>query len=59
MAETSQVKEYFKKCFEPKLLIQKAIIASAALIIVIAFSLSFYLWLKDAPEGTFGDPNGF
>lgn len=52
MAETSEVKQYFKNCFDKKLLIQKAIIAGAALVLVLILSLSFYLWLKDKPEET-------
>lgn len=47
MAETSKVKQYFKQCFDKKLLIQKGIIAGIALAIVLIFSLSFYFWLKD------------
>lgn len=60
MAETSKVKQYFKNCFSKELLIQKAIIAGAALLIVFASSFSFYIWLKDKPEQTIvGTHNGF
>ena len=58
MAETSSVKSYFKRCFEKKLLIEKAIIAAIALIVVLAFSLSFYCWLKNK-SGIVGDENKF
>lgn len=59
MEKTSSIKQYFKKCFEKKLLIEKAIIAAIALAIVLIFSLSFYFWLKDKPDGVFGQTNGF
>ncbi len=59
MTETSTAKDYFKKCFEPKQLIQKGIIAGAALIIVLSLSLSFYMWLKDVVPGTDIGVNGF
>ncbi|XQP55095.1 MAG: signal peptidase II [Mycoplasmoidaceae bacterium] len=59
MAETSKVKQYFKDCFNKKLLIQKAIIAGAALVLVLILSLSFYLWLKDKQEGSVIGYNGF
>lgn len=58
MQETSTVKDYFKKCFDKNLLIKKGIIAACALIIVLAFSLSFYLWLKDK-TGIVGQENKF
>lgn len=58
MAETSKVKQYFTKCFDKKLLIQKAIIASIALALVLIFSLSFFFWLKDE-NGLVGKENGF
>lgn len=59
MAETSKARDYFKKCFSKNLLIKKAIIAAAAAILVISLSLSFYLWLKDKPDGTIIGQNGF
>ena len=43
--------KYLAKCFNKKTLIQKAIIAACALVIVLSFSLSFYFWLKDMTEG--------
>lgn len=49
---------YLDKCFNKKTLIQKAIIASIAIVIVVALSLSFYLWLKDKENIPFGK-NGF
>lgn len=51
--------QYLAKCFNKKTLIQKAIIASAALVLVLALSLSFYFWLKDVPEGTVIGENDF
>lgn len=59
MTETTTVKEYFKSCFEKKLLIKKGIIAAIALALVLIFSLSFFCWLKDKPEGFDGNDNGF
>lgn len=56
MAESSKVKQYFKECFNKKLLIQKGIIAAAALVLVLIMSLSFYMWLKDGYDGK---PNSF
>ena len=56
MAETSKIKQYFKKCFDKKLLLQKGIIALCALVLVLVMSLSFYFWLKDGIEAK---PNSF
>ncbi|MBQ0045634.1 MAG: signal peptidase II [Mycoplasma sp.] len=52
MAETSKIQQYFKSCFNKKLLIQKGIIAAAALVLVLIMSLSFYFWLHNVSEGT-------
>lgn len=57
MAETTKSKEFLKKCFSKKMLIQKGIIAAAALVVVLALSLSFYFWLKDKNGFTLGDKN--
>lgn len=59
MAETSKVKEFFKGCFNKKTLIEKGIIAAAALVLVLIFSLSFYFWLRNKPEDVVGSRNNF
>ena len=59
MQETSTAKDYFKKCFNKNLLITKGIIAACALVVVLAFSLSFYFWLHNKPEGIVGHENKF
>lgn len=59
MADTSKVKQYFKECFSKKMLIEKGIIAGAALVLVLIFSLSFYFWLKNEQPGVPIGKNGF
>lgn len=59
MQETTKAKDYFKKCFDKNLLITKGIIAACALVVVLAFSLSFYFWLHNKPEGVVGEENKF
>lgn len=58
MADTSKIKQYFKKCFDKKLLLQKGVIALCALVLVLIMSLSFYFWLKDK-DGIVGKTNPF
>lgn len=52
METTTQKQNYWQKLFNKKMLIQKGIIAAIAIAIVVAFSLSFYLWLRNTPENT-------
>lgn len=59
MEQTTTFNDYIKKCFSKKLLIQKGIIAGCALILVLAFSLSFFFWLNGKDDGVVGQENGF
>jgi len=58
MTTNSKAKQYFKDCFKKELMIRKGIIAAAACVLVLIFSLSFYFWLKDKSGTPFGT-NGF